>query len=331
MIALEMLGTSKRITLMDINKMELTLSIIIPTHNYNHNLNNLLGLACDITKKYEFVETIIIDSSDDGTFDQIIKKQCNNVRVLISDIASVDFQRNKGIDFAKGKYITFFDSDDIISSNFEEAVKELPDRNEDLILCPFMWTKPDNSYDFQNTFFGSGSYIFNKEDIFSLFYSSNMAMLLSSPWSKFFKKVMIGDIRFKGKSFEDSQFVFDTFKKVNSIYFMPICFYHYVYSPDIKTLSSTSQQRSDLLISMYMRQYKYLRMNKIKSQSVVALANAYNVWKLAISTRNITFWKNLKLSFTFFWFPLFDFRKKPQLMMLFILSSPFLFFCLKNK
>ncbi len=95
-------------------------SICIPTYNRKHYLKEALNSVFAQTyKDYEVV--IVDDGSTDGT-DKMIKDNGFNVRYYWIDKIGQSVARNKLIEIALGKYITFLDSDDLL---FPDAVQKL--------------------------------------------------------------------------------------------------------------------------------------------------------------------------------------------------------------
>jgi glycosyltransferase involved in cell wall biosynthesis len=95
-------------------------SICIPTYNRREYLKDTLdSIFAQTYKDYEVV--IVDDGSTDGT-EQMIKQSCHPVRYYKQQNKGEPAARNKLIEIAGGKYITFIDSDDIL---FPYAVEEL--------------------------------------------------------------------------------------------------------------------------------------------------------------------------------------------------------------
>tara|TARA_B100001175_G_C19481684_1_gene627462 strand:+ start:1078 stop:1809 length:732 start_codon:yes stop_codon:yes gene_type:complete len=93
------------------------LSIITPTFNSQKNLSRCLSSVID--QNFDNYEQLIIDnSSTDKTIS--IAKEINNSRIkIISERDNGIYDAmNKGINFSKGKYLLFLNSDDELTDNF---------------------------------------------------------------------------------------------------------------------------------------------------------------------------------------------------------------------
>ena len=112
-----------------LNGINIQLSIVIPTFNTEKYINETLCSLSNINK--EHTEIIIIDDcSCDATVDiakQWLEKNQIINKILINDKnEGPSYSRNAGIKIARGKYITFFDSDDIcISSCYDEVLQAM--------------------------------------------------------------------------------------------------------------------------------------------------------------------------------------------------------------
>lgn len=112
------------------------LSVIIPYHNTLELTKELLNVL--IPQLTNECELIIVD--DDVNTVELDKYISNNVKVIHHDINSgcAGKPRNTGLDNAIGEYITFIDSDDLISGNYiEKILTKIKDN--DFNFCFFSW------------------------------------------------------------------------------------------------------------------------------------------------------------------------------------------------
>lgn len=117
-----------------VNESEILLTIVIP---YYKTYELTYELLKNIEIQYNgYVEVIIVDDGCNETnFDVYYGKW---VKIIHQENKGVSNARNTGIELAKGKYIAFVDSDDMIMPNYIETLLNLiENRNED-IIC-FNW------------------------------------------------------------------------------------------------------------------------------------------------------------------------------------------------
>ena len=116
---------------------DIKLSIIIPYFETYELTDKLIkGL---LAQKTDDVEIFLIDDGcDEERFNKYITMDKNTVYVIHQKNHGVSYSRNIGIENAKGTYIAFVDSDDMVMSNYiDELLKLIDTRNEDIIY--FNW------------------------------------------------------------------------------------------------------------------------------------------------------------------------------------------------
>lgn len=98
-------------------------SVIVAVYNAQEHLENCIASICSQT--YTHLQIILID---DGSTDQSPSicdqwtKQDSRIITKHVENSGVSNARNLGIQYARGKYITFIDSDDWIENNFVEVL-----------------------------------------------------------------------------------------------------------------------------------------------------------------------------------------------------------------
>lgn len=120
------------------NDINIQLSIVIPTFNTENYIHETLQSLLNINK--ERTEIIVIDDCSSDKTVAIAKNwldnnQIKNQIVINEENRGPSYSRNRGIELAKGKYITFFDSDDIcISSCYDKALQAMEKHNIELCI-----------------------------------------------------------------------------------------------------------------------------------------------------------------------------------------------------
>lgn len=113
------------------------LSIIVPAYNAEKTIGKLIDSI--ISQDYKDYELIIVnDGSKDKTLEIITdySKKYNNIFIIDKPNTGRGDTRNKGMEIARGKYITFGDSDDYYCDNFFEVI--IPEiEKEDFELLVF--------------------------------------------------------------------------------------------------------------------------------------------------------------------------------------------------
>ncbi len=108
-------------------------SVCIPTYNREHLLKEALDSVFAQTYK-DFEVVIVDDGSTDGTR-QMLERCGYNVRYYWQENAGDAAARNKLIELARGRYISFLDSDDLLYPDaLEEMVEAMPQNAEDVVI-----------------------------------------------------------------------------------------------------------------------------------------------------------------------------------------------------
>lgn len=113
--------------------MKTILSVIIPVYNAEKYLYRCLESI--VSQLRDSVEIILVN---DGSIDQspqicnIFAKQYSSIKVIHQSNHGVSSARNKGLEIAKGEYITFVDSDDYITQNYFSSIMEALKTKKDL-------------------------------------------------------------------------------------------------------------------------------------------------------------------------------------------------------
>lgn len=110
------------------------LSIIIPTYNRNESLIKLLQKLQ--SQMNDNVEVIVIDDHSDNQLKLEFPNWLKYI-VLEENSGGASIPRNVGLDNAKGQYITFIDSDDMVKDNYISKILEKT--KEDWDYCYISW------------------------------------------------------------------------------------------------------------------------------------------------------------------------------------------------
>lgn len=163
------------------------ISVIVPVYNVEQYLPRCIDsiLAQTFT---DFELLLIDDGSTDNSgkiCDEYAKKKDTKIRVWHKENGGVSSARNMGLDFAKGEYIQFIDSDDFIEKNMFEIVYNTCENADIVVTDYYVNTKKQTIYKKQ---------IISSDIITSIFESKVFGAL----WNKFLKRSIIAnsDLRF---------------------------------------------------------------------------------------------------------------------------------------
>lgn len=118
-------------------KEEFLFSIITSVYNTQDYLNDCIDSV--ITQTIDFEQYVQLILVDDGSTDNSLeialdyqRKYPSNIEVVSQENQGVGAARNTGLEYVKGKYVNFLDSDDILSEDTLQQVKEFFDRYSDI-------------------------------------------------------------------------------------------------------------------------------------------------------------------------------------------------------
>ncbi|WP_428066501.1 glycosyltransferase family 2 protein [Candidatus Proelusimicrobium volucris] len=113
------------------------ISIIIPVYNSEKFLRQALQSAAEQT--FKDIEVLCVDNASKDSSPEIIKEFAGkypNFHYLYKEGGMAGGARNEGLKHAKGKYVLFFDSDDILRSDACEILyKKAEEEKSDIVTC----------------------------------------------------------------------------------------------------------------------------------------------------------------------------------------------------
>lgn len=118
--------------------MSVSVSVIVPVYNVEKYLDECLSSL--VNQTLSDIEIIVVnDGTKDNSqsiIDHYVKQYPNKVVSLIKENGGLGDARNYGIPYAKGEYIGFVDSDDIVHLEmYEKMFNKAKLEDSDLILC----------------------------------------------------------------------------------------------------------------------------------------------------------------------------------------------------
>ncbi len=202
-------------------------SVIVPVYNAKDSLCQCIDSI--LSQSFTNFELILIDDgSTDGSKDICDNYALRDARIITFHKLNggVSSARNKGLDLAKGEFVTFIDSDDYVCTSFLESL--LIDEKADLVVGSYIGVEGKNT----NIPFPLEADYLNDTLSIGLFLQKNLSsFILRVPWGKLFKRRIIDEfnIRFDERLFfgEDTIFVQTYLLKVKSIKCVKDTYYIY--------------------------------------------------------------------------------------------------------
>lgn len=234
-------------------------TIIIPVYN----TEKFVGRAIEsvLAQTYENMEVILVnDGSQDksGEICEEFARKDARVRVVHQNNSGVSVARNEGLAIAKGKYIQFIDSDDeIMVEMTERFVREMEDRDCDVVICGFRNIGQGRT-DIDSETRVSETGIFEANDFLLLSYmNSELSPIVWSSCNMMYRSSILTENKIKFDTSyakgEDGLFTLEYLAKCRRVLLIDQVFYkHYIFDTS-ERVNAYSQFAPDL----YELRFKY--------------------------------------------------------------------------
>lgn len=246
--------------------MQPRLSIIVPVYNVQSELSKCIDSI--LSQTFSDFEIILID---DGSTDRSgmicdeYAKTDNRIVVLHKKNGGVSSARNAGLAIAKGEYIAFVDSDDLIKdTNTYSALIKYLDSNKEIDIVQYPHQVIENN-SITTTKSPKNQLIKHKAKLYSLLDWSNLhgknGIITGLPWDKIYRRQCIGDTRFdENMIYEDTQFLIRLFERTNTLYISESGMHWYIQrSNSITTTKKITYSRRASFLKMTISVYDALR------------------------------------------------------------------------
>ena len=207
------------------------LSVIIPVYNVEQYLER-----CVLSVVYQTYHNLEILLIDDGSQDQSgkicdqLSQKYKRIRVIHKKNEGLSDARNKGLDLAKGEYITFLDSDDYIHpETYSILISQLETANADIVEGKILKV------------YSNPPLIRKIETAQIIQMNRDEAMLSSYDWkyftaivcNKIYKRNIVENKQFPvGKYHEDEFFCHETLYRAQKLIHVNAEFYYYQQRPN---------------------------------------------------------------------------------------------------
>ena len=278
------------------------ISIIVPVYNAEYTINRCINSILNQTF-YDWELLLIDDGSKDNSkcICDIYAAKDKRIKVFHKENGGVSSARNIGIDRAKGKWITFIDSDDCIYENIFNLISS---HDEDLLIFNY-------DIDYNGIIQGGESipHYYNSYPIKTILNKYIYIELLRTPWSKFFKRHLINTLRFDTRIAigEDSLFVLKYFQRCKSFFFFEQKYY--IWSENYSSLKykyKLSVEQAVYIVTCLYSEYKTLNVRCIQLEKFIyefyySLCEDYLYKDCTIWFKNtviVQIWNNIKFSYS---------------------------------
>lgn len=236
--------------------MDSLISVIVPIYKVEDYLCRCVDSI--INQTYKNLEIILVDDGSPDSCPQLCDeyaKKDNRIKVVHKNNGGLSDARNAGMEIAKGRYISFIDSDDYVSLDFIESLyRTMISENSEIVECSVVKFYENSLFDVYSDDFSIANY--DTVDGLS-------ALIAESPfkqhvWNKLYKAELVLDIPFAvGKLNEDEFWTYQVFGKAKRVTKINKTLYHYFQRSGSIMGGRYNINRLDALEGKYNRQ-KYI-------------------------------------------------------------------------
>jgi len=263
------------------------ITIVVPIYNVSKYLVECIESI--IYQTYNNIEIILVDDgSYDGSSDICDKfeKKDSRIRVIHKTNGGLSDARNVGIKNAKGKYICFIDSDDIISKYYlEKLYNAIYESQADISVgnfTNFKDTKEINDIECKKALLE----INNGKESIKKIYNKKTYLKMTVAWNKLYKTELFSNILYdKGKIHEDESTTYKILYKANKVVIISDIIYYYRYVPNSITNQKISIKKLDAIEALENRLIFFADRNEIE---------LYNLTLIRYASTNLRLYLNFK-------------------------------------
>lgn len=222
------------------------ISVIIPVYNAEDSLKRCVDSVI-VQTIFSDLEVILVDDGSTDASPAMIDayvKQYPSIKGLHIRNQGVSNARNRGIELAKGEYLTFIDSDDYVEADYLEIMLNAFDEQVDIVASGFIAAYQGKKVSHVN----DKRYILDEKQILHEFLLGSVVD--PNVTDKVFRRKLIGDLRFDThfRIAEDKYFLFQYLKKSRRMKVLDICKYYYVMTDRSAVRSDFSEKKLDSLV-----------------------------------------------------------------------------------
>ena len=223
------------------------ITVVVPVYKVEKYIDRCVTSI--INQSYKNLEIILVDDGSPDNCGKICDdyaKKDERIKVIHKENGGLSDARNAGINIAKGKYITFIDSDDYIKYDYVEFLYNLILKNNVKVsICS------------HTVLYDTGLRIDKETEEFSVLDAKTTIKRILygdsidiSAWAKMYETTLFDDIKYpKGRLFEDSAITCKILSNCEKIAIGSKSKYFYMIRSDSITNENFNVKKMDLITS----------------------------------------------------------------------------------
>ena len=223
------------------------ISVIVPVYNVEKYVKECIDSI--LSQSYKNLEILLIDDGSTDNSGKICDRYSEldkRIKVVHKNNGGLSDARNAGLNIAKGNFVTFIDSDDIISDDYIESlyVCQLK-KNADIVVCRFTRFKNrDELLNYKSTSFYNEYSVSSIDYYLKTLYQNDHTLYSVSACAKLYKRSVFDNLRYdKGKMNEDFLLIDKILKKTSKISIIDKKLYYYRISTNSITTSGFNEKK----------------------------------------------------------------------------------------
>ena len=231
------------------------ISVIIPVYNTKQYLRACLDSIRAQT--YSDLEILFVDDgSTDGSGEMLgsFALQDPRIRVIHQENGGVCAARNRGIDEAKGQWLSFIDSDDTLEPDLYETLMGLIRKYDvEIAHCSYNRVTDGHVKPIGNT-----GALHLHDTVQALECLLTGKLFVGSCWTKLYTRKLFTGVRFPSgiRTNEDMLINFQLFRQVEKSAFLDVCKYNYMTSETSSCIRTPQRKRTEDLLTVNRRMLK---------------------------------------------------------------------------
>ncbi len=221
------------------------LSIIIPVYHTEETLPRCVDSI--LSQSYTEYEILLVDDGSGKPCDQLCEDYGRNdgrIRVVHQTHGGLSRARNMGLQYAKGEYVTFIDSDDRIEPGTLERVMSILAAHPEYDLVEYGAFVHFANQGRQHVLRLGNHVYHNMYD----YWLTGKAYAHAYAWNKVFRRALFQGLSFpEGRSFEDVGILPSLLKRCKTVATTTAGLYYYYDNPHGITRMADGRQLGDLL------------------------------------------------------------------------------------
>lgn len=228
------------------------ISVIIPVYNTKQYLQSCLDSV--LAQTYSDLEIIFVDDgSTDGSAEMLdaFAAWDSRIRVIHQPNGGVCAARNRGIEEARGEYLSFIDSDDTLEPDMYEVLTNLlREHGVPIAHCSYNRITAGVVKPIGNS---AQVYIQSREEALECLLTGKLFM--GSCCSKLYERGLFDSVRFPAgiRTNEDMLVNFLVFSQVEKSVFADVCKYNYLTSETSSCVRTPQRKRAEDLLTVNRR------------------------------------------------------------------------------